>query len=128
MGSSCEATCRQCGHRFEERIGGGFFFHLLHCDRCGEPKSVDFHTLGALHSAYLKGLPGPYSVVSARHDRAVKEGFEGPAVSEAEYHAAIEASLPKHDCGGRFRFEAPTRCPKCRSTDVEPGPNLVLYD
>ena len=130
MGSSAGMICKNCQHHFIVEEGGGFYFHLLHCDRCGRTKSIGFAEVGDLHSAYLKGLPGPYAVISRKHDLQVKAEYSGPAQSESEYHAAIESSLNRHNCGGRFRFDAPPRCPKCRSTELEPDPEgeIERYD
>lgn len=96
MGSSTGTTCKNCRHHFAVDEGGGFFFHLLRCDRCGRTKSVGFAELGDLHSAYLKGLPGPYAMASWKHDLRVKADYSGAALSEPEYHAAIESSLKRH--------------------------------
>jgi len=130
MGSSTSMICKSCKKNFTVDEGGGFTFHLLRCDRCGRTKSIDFAELGDLHSAYLKGLQGPYAIISREHDLQVKGEYSGSAMSEPEYHAAIEESLKRHNCGGRFRFSAPPRCPKCRSVELEPDPDGVteMYD
>jgi hypothetical protein len=44
-----------CGTRFEANVGGGFFFDLLHCDRCGTAKSVAHREMGDVHFAFIKG-------------------------------------------------------------------------
>lgn len=72
MGSSTRVSCRKCRHHLFVQEGGGFSFHLLHCDRCGRTKSVNFTALGNLHAAYLKGLPGPYAMASWQHDLQAK--------------------------------------------------------
>ncbi|SRR6266498_855525 len=130
MGSSAGMICKNCRHHFVVEEGGGFFFHLLRCDRCARTKSTGFAELGDLHLAYLKGLPGPYAMASWQHDLQVKAEYSGPALSEPEYHAAIESPLKRHKCGGRFQFDASPRCPKCRSTELEPDPDgpMILYD
>lgn len=56
----CLNRCRTCGTRFQVRSGGGFFFDLLHCEACGEAKSVGHQELGDIHLGFVKGLPGPY--------------------------------------------------------------------
>jgi uncharacterized Zn finger protein len=56
MGSQVNAKCRECGNTFTVMHGGGFFFHLVRCDQCGETKSIKFSNLGELHLRYLKGL------------------------------------------------------------------------
>lgn len=42
MGQSFDAVCTKCGAFFTARFGGGFMFHLLHCDRCGREKVMNF--------------------------------------------------------------------------------------
>ena len=46
MGISYAALCDKCGTKFTASDGGGFAFFLLHCDRCGEDRSVTFEELG----------------------------------------------------------------------------------
>ena len=130
MGILRSMICGNCLHHFAVSKGGGFSFHLLRCDRCGGTKNIDFTELGDLHSAYLKGLSGPHAVVSRQRDLRVNAGHSGPPLSGPEYHAAVENSLEPHDCGGRFRFDAPPRCPKCRSTEMELDPHgqEIMYD
>ena len=68
MGHSFKAICNDCQLDFEKSDGGGFFFYLLRCDRCGEDKCIGFDEIGEPHLQYFKGLPGPYCVVSSeRH-------------------------------------------------------------
>ena len=55
MGCTFEAECRDCGHEFRGHRGGGFFFHLLRCDTCGEDKGLSFDAIGEPHLRYLKG-------------------------------------------------------------------------
>jgi len=42
MGMSYEAICNDCGAKFTANEGGGFVFHLLHCDRCGAERAISF--------------------------------------------------------------------------------------
>jgi len=46
MGSQTGYKCQACGTRFEAEEGGGFFFDLLHCDRCGAARSVAHRDMG----------------------------------------------------------------------------------
>jgi len=46
MGYSLTAICKDCGTEFRVSEGGGFFFHLLHCDVCGKDKSITLLELG----------------------------------------------------------------------------------
>ncbi len=128
MGVSCAAKCTKCGAEFDVSHGGGFSFHLLRCDRCGKEKAVSFEDLGDLHLRYLKGLGMSYSVASAEHDKYVQEHYSEQSTSEVEYHDAIEKTLRKCRCGGRYRFDAPPRCPKCRCPNIEEKGITVCYD
>jgi hypothetical protein len=58
MGTVSSVKCKDCGFKFTVNEGGGFKFHLLHCDRCGESKAVVFDELGDMHWRYLKGRGG----------------------------------------------------------------------
>jgi hypothetical protein len=121
-----------CDARFVVRSGGGFFFDLLHCDACGDTRSVGHKDLGDIHLGFVKGLPGPYAVARLAMDRQIKETYPGPSLTRAEYHAAAEATLEACACGGRFRYDAIARCPSCRSTSKvwvsDPDAPSVLYD
>ena len=130
MGERYGAICKECGHHFSVDEGGGFFFHLLHCNKCGKDKDVGFDELGVAHLQYLKGLPGPYAVATAEFDRKVKENLSEPAISEAEYHKIVESTAGKCKCGGQFKMKARPRCPKCRSTkfDRDPEGGIMCYD
>ena len=110
--------------------GGGFCFHLLHCDQCGKEKSIGFDELGEVHLRYLKGLSGPYSIATRDHDKEVQERYPGEPLSEAEYDLKVEEVAGKCKCGGRFSFDAPARCPLCKSDDYREDPEVceLLYD
>ena len=128
MGHRFKATCNGCGSEFEGSDGGGFFFHLLRCDRCGEGRAIGFEEIGEPHLQYLKGLGGPYCGASSEADEIVRETYPGEPITEEQYHQAVERQAGNCDCGGRFVFDAPVRCPKCRSTDIEQGEILMMYD
>lgn len=129
MGKKYLAKCRKCGHEFEVSEGGGFFFHLLHCDKCGKPKSISFDEIGEPHLQYLKGLGGSYCVASSEHDKYVRDNYPGDPISEEEYHKIIEEMLGQCKCGGRYKIKAGPRCPKCGSDDYEDtGGIICMYD
>jgi hypothetical protein len=129
MGREFQAKCNNCGHRFTVRAGGGFFFHLLHCEKCGREKDVSFKELGEDHLRYLKGLGGPYCMASSESDKRVRENYPGDPISEKEYHGRVEESAGVCECGGRYRLDAPPRCTKCKSDDFEETDGMVtLYD
>jgi hypothetical protein len=132
MGTATGHICQACGTRFGVRDGGGFFFDLLHCDRCGRTQSVGHEELGDIHLRFVKGLPGPYTVGRTAMDRRIQREYPGEPLSRDEYHAAAEATFDPCPCGGRFRYGAPPRCPTCGSTsemwERDPGASLVHYD
>ena len=72
MGKEFQVICKKCGTKYTVRDGGGFFFHLLHCNKCGKDKSISFDELGDIHKAYLKGLGVPFCVASREYDKHIK--------------------------------------------------------
>jgi predicted Zn-ribbon and HTH transcriptional regulator len=128
MGRRLKAICNECGYSFETNEGGGFRFHLLRCDQCGQTKSIGFKEIGETHLRYLKGLSRPYSIVTSEHDKHVRETYPGKPLSENEYQQAVEALIGQCFCNGRFRLKAPMRCPQCKSTDVRKDKVTLLYD
>ena len=132
MGSTSGFTCRTCGAHFMAKEGGGFFFDLLHCDTCGRTRSVGHQDLGDIHLAYVKGLPGPYAVARTKTDRRIQQEYPGKSLTRDQYHAAAQATLELCACGGRFTYDAPARCPGCRSTDDQWDEDLhgahIFYD
>jgi hypothetical protein len=130
VGTSSGYICKSCGTRFSARDGGGFFFDLLHCDRCGKAASVGHQELGDIHLRFVKGLKVPYALARAAMDRRIQQEYPGEPLSRDGYHAASEATLDPCPCGGRFSYGAPPRCPTCASTSEmwdETGPTM-FYD
>ena len=128
MGEEWSATCAHCNHEFSVMEGGGFFFHLLHCDKCGKKKTISFDKIGEIHHRYLKGLKGPYCIVSANHDKKIQETYQGEPLTEEEYFTAVESLCRKCRCGGHFTFSSPPRCPKCHSLDLIKRESIAHYD
>ncbi|QKG78741.1 hypothetical protein [Tenuifilum thalassicum] len=119
MGYEYKAKCKKCGKKFIVREGGGFFFHLLHCEKCGKEKSLMFNKIGDAHFQYLKGLNQPYSIATSSSDKLIQETYPGEAISIESYDDIVEKVAGLCKCGGQFRLDAPARCPKCKSTDYE---------
>jgi hypothetical protein len=128
MGHQMNAQCCECGNTFTVDNGGGFLFHLLRCDKCGKAKSIGFDRLGELHLRYLKGLAGPDCIASSEHDKYIREHADMEPISKVEYHKGVETIAGRCQCRGRYTFDAPPRCPKCRSTEFEEGKITVMYD
>ena len=127
MGHGFEGKCAACGHKTQFRVGGGFFFHLLHCDRCGKERSIAFDKLRDVHERYVKGLRGPWTVVTMDRDQEIQENAPIQPLSHDEYHHAIEELVGKCPCGGQFSMTAPPRCPRCQSAEITQVPGLEMF-
>jgi hypothetical protein len=128
MGGQYEARCLDCGRRSTVSIGGGFFFHLLHCDKCGASASVPLDDIGDAHRRWVKGLEGPWTVVTSEWDREVQNDPTVESMSDDEYHQVIEEVAGGCECGGIFRLQAPPRCQVCHSAALDMGQVQELYD
>ena len=130
MGTQTEHRCQACGTSFEIQEGGGFFFDLLHCDRCGRGRAIGHDEMGDIHLGYVKGLDGPYSIVRAESDERIRQEYPGAALTESEYRTEVEQLAGSCDCGGSFRYDAPSRCPGCGSTREQwsDASRMIIYD
>ena len=128
MGHRVKAVCLKCGKSFTIEHGGGFRFHLLRCNKCGKTKSINFDEIDELHQRYLKGLSGPYCIATAEHDKRAQENADIKPAGEDEYHKQIVNLAGNCKCSGKFVFDAPPRCPKCRSKDIREGETTMKYD
>lgn len=116
MGQVIGYQCTSCEREFSVAQGGGFFFDVLHCATCGADRSVSHESMGDIHLAFVKGLPGVYAIARARLDEQIKATFPGRPISRSEYHRRVEATQEPCPCGGALAYDAPPRCPGCRST------------
>ena len=130
MGSAIGVICNACDARFVASRGGGFFFHLLHCARCGKEKFVGFDELGDAHLRYVKGLAGPWTIATRSLDEHIQENVDIEAIDEQQYDAIVESKADPCDCGGRFSLKASPRCPQCLSSDFRDDPegSVTMYD
>jgi len=128
LGQIVKAECLKCGKSFTIEDGGGFYFHLLRCDKCGITKPIGFEEIPELHQRYLKGLSGPYCIATADHDMQVQKNANIKPIDENEYHKKIVNLAGNCKCSGKFTFNAPPRCPKCHSKDIKEGEADLLYD
>ena len=71
----------------------------------------------------MKGLGGPYCIATMNHDKHIQDHYEGEPISEEEYESLIEKKFRKCKCGGRFKFDAKSRCPVCGSDQYIDGPD-----
>lgn len=125
MSDEASRICRACGAKFTVQTGGSRRSDVLHCDVCGARMYVLHEDLGDLYRRYLRH-PKPYV-----YGWTLQED-PGDGLNPAEYHAAVEDTLGPCACGGRFRYDAPPRCPTCRSTeemwDVDEAGWTVIHD
>ena len=130
MGTSYSAICNDCGAKFQANEGGGFTFHLLKCSKCGSDKSVGFDSLGDTHKKYVKGLSVPYSTFSSKEDENIRKNYPGEPITAEEYHKKIENLAGTCKCGGQYKFDAPSRCPNCKSANIKRDPDgrTIFYD
>lgn len=127
MGMGYVGRCKSCGHEEQQREGGGFFFHLLHCDKCGHEKRIGFEELGEIHVRYIKGLGGPYAFISKEQDEWIQQHYKGESLTEKQYYTEVEKMVGTCSCGGQYSMTAPARCSKCRSADIIDTGTMTLY-
>ena len=63
-------------------------------------------------------------------DGKIQRTYPGPPLTEAAYYAAVEHQLPPCACGWSFTYAAPSRCPRCGSTEElwTPTGTQLYYD
>ena len=139
MGESYEATCRECSHAFAASDGGGFLFYEVHCVTCGRSQSVAHDLIPDATEEYrraadeaveatgqpLKALAA--GTVSLDREAAMRWA-RAMAAAAARLDDAIERAAGRCTCGGRFGLHAAVRCPVCKSTKIDKGPTLFVYD
>ncbi len=119
MGIEFEARCKDCGAILSIGcVSGDDFSLLLRCDICGGEKPIRDDETEEIRSKDLKRLSLPDHVASSDHDKGMKENYQGELVSEEEYLREVERIAGKCKCGGNPKFDAPPRCPKCRSKNI----------
>ena len=102
MGTLNEVLCNSCSNEFRARVGGGFGFELLRCNKCGKESSIGRKVLRSSVDLYI--------VPSENLTRKIQE-----AAGQCE-------------CGGEYCLDAPIRCPICKSRDVKVGHAMEWYD
>ena len=130
MGYSYNASCNECGHDFMVSEGGGFFFELFRCEVCGKTKSISrnqeqFEQYWLRHLLHRKRLGEP----SQGFERYLRPETPREPLTEEQFESIVELEVVgKCECGGQFRWHAPVRCPKCRSTNIRDMGGGILYD
>jgi len=122
MGSLFDATCRECGTVFQASHGHGRRFQELRCDACGEARLIRHDEI----AGPLRRFRRAGEVAGDIDD--MEEGDRAFERARSEFEGEVEAFAGECSCGGRFCYDAPLRCPSCRSTDLEQGKVRRLYD
>lgn len=122
MGCSYKAKCRDCGTDCTVDDGPGMFTSLLRCDKCGHNNHVSEYDFDI--SEFSKAAGAVYEqMLNYPVLRGAKLALpERPTVKELETLAAPCM------CGGKYSSDAPPRCPKCFSTNLEIGDIRLYYD
>jgi predicted Zn-ribbon and HTH transcriptional regulator len=122
MGRTFDATCRECGDVFRASEGGGRRFEAVRCTECGEGGAIGHEEIAEAHRRFVERSD---EAMGIQDDREADVAFER---ARAEFFAVVNAAAGECSCGGRFRHDAPLRCPRCRSTDLERGNVRRLFD
>ena len=117
MGRRVYSKCLDCGETFITQKGGGIFYRLLHCDKCGRMKAVGLDKIDETFP-WRKGTGGT-RLAPAADMRRVRRHVQVEPISEVEYDKRAEAYAGKCRCRGKYKLDAPSRCPKCRSIRLE---------
>lgn len=129
MGWLTQVICNRCDARFEVGSGHTRRSWCLRCAVCGatkvvskeeveDPRGGDF-SLAPINQKEMEGLAAD----PERAQRFIAEVFSGPSPAWLAWEQRVEDSLPPCKCDGQFRFGAPARCPRCRSTDYRTDPD-----
>lgn len=125
MGQAFQAVCGSCQHTFRASEGEGFHFTILRCDQCGNEEFVEYEDIWDTYLAMLKGLQTGMPELNGADWRT----YPGDPITEDEYRRRVEAKAGECSCGGRFKFDAPLRCPVCRSESVtNDGTYTIMFD
>lgn len=125
MGRAFRAVCESCGYTFPASEGGGFSFESLRCDQCGVQTAVEYEAIWDTYLAMLKGI----KPLMPEPNGADWRTYPGEPITEEEYRCRVEAKAGECPCGGRFSFEAPLRCPACKSVSVaDDGTHTIMFD
>ena len=75
---------------------------------------LDNEKIWDTYLAMLKGL----QTMMTEPNGADWRTYPGEPITEDEYRRRVEAKAGACSCGGQFSFDAPLRCPSCRSDSV----------
>jgi hypothetical protein len=129
LGCSIQAACNKCKTHFTASKGGGRKFDLLHCDHCGAEHGINHDEIGNPYKRYCNSVEALFQFRRGRDEnhivKSIRNLLSGVwySVSTFQYNRAVEKKAGKCQCGGRFKFDAPPRCPGCLShefTEIDP--------
>ena len=104
-----EAKCKDCGAILSIGcVSVDDFSILLRCERCGGEKFISDDEIEQAKSKDLEKL--------------------SELDSEEENLREIERIAGTCKCGGKPKFDAPPRCPECRSKNIEQVGSTSFYE
>ncbi len=125
MGRAFQALCAACQHTFPAAEGGGFHSDRVRCKKCGRDEVVLHEDIQDTFLAYLKGWRPDFPELIGP-DGSV---WPGEPITRREYRRRLVAKVGPCECGGRFSFTAPMRCPACGSESVsDDGSRRIMFD
>jgi hypothetical protein len=120
------AICNRCETRFDAAWGHSRRGYCFRCAECGRPHGVPKDEVEEppgsnfdLSQVVAEVEPKPKRTLEELLDELVNRP---PSPEWLAWQQRVEATLPACACGGRYRFNAPSRCPKCRSDDHRKDP------
>jgi hypothetical protein len=124
------AICNRCETRFDAAWGHTRRGFCLRCAECGRPLGVPKDEVEEPpgSNVQLSQLVAEVEATPKPPKRSLGELVEelvarGPSPEWIAWQQRVEATPPACACGGRYRFDAPSRCPQCRSADHRIDPS-----
>lgn len=127
MGCEMQAECNICGHEFRVSYGGSMSSELLRCNRCGKDKFILFREIPDLWVGRWRRFWDAQDGEVVWDDRLGEVKITMRAITEKVYRDRVQRFAGGCTCRGRFRFNAPPRCPKCWSRSFTEGERPVLF-
>jgi hypothetical protein len=121
------AICNHCETSFDAAWGHTRSGYCFRCGECGRPHFVLKEEVEKPPGTDF-GLSQVVEQSESKPKRTLEELSNellnrSPSRAYLAWQERVEAVLPVCICGGRFRFNAPSRCPQCRSDDHRQDPS-----
>ena len=129
MGCSFKATCNDCRLDFDASEGGGLLSSTC-CDVIAVASPSPSALTRSVSRTFSISRVFLVRIVSTRQ-RATRSSVSRIPANRSQRNNTIEAVerlAGKCQCEGQFQFDAPIRCPRCRSSRIEHGEINIMYD